>query len=186
MIKYASAALCGLLASAGANAVDYTRVVPERSSVAFVSKQMGVGVDGSFRKFSMRLAFDPAKPEAGKAQVDIDVASIDAGGPEANDEVKSRNWFDVKQFPTASFVSSAVKPLGGGRYEVRGQMSIKGRTQEVAAPFVLRQDGANALLEGSFVMKRLDFGIGSGTWGDTSVVADEVQVKFRFAIAPKS
>ncbi|MBL8466577.1 YceI family protein [Methyloversatilis discipulorum] len=164
---------------------SYSRVLPEKSSLAFVSQQMGVSVDGTFRKFAATLDFDPAKPEAGKATLDIELASIDAGGPDANDEVKGKNWFDVKQFPTARFVSTSVKPLGNNRYEVRGQMSIKGKTHEVAAPFTLKPEGAGAVLEGSFPLKRLDYGVGTGAWGDTSVVADEVQIRFRLAVAGK-
>jgi polyisoprenoid-binding protein YceI len=163
----------------------YSRVLPEKSSLAFVSQQMGVSVDGTFRKFAATLDFDPAKPEAGKATLDIELASIDAGGTEANDEVKGKNWFDVKQFPTARFVSTSVKPLGNNKYEVRGQMSIKGKTREVAAPFTLKPEGAGAVLEGSFPLKRLDYGVGTGAWGDTSVVADEVQIRFRLAVAGK-
>lgn len=163
----------------------YSRVLPEKSTLAFVSQQMGVSVDGTFRKFAATLDFDPAKPEAGKATLDIELASIDAGGAEANEEVKGKNWFDVKQFPTARFVSTSVKPLGNNRFEVRGQMSIKGKTREVAAPFTLKPEGAGAVLEGSFPLKRLDYGVGTGAWGDTSVVADEVQIRFRLAVAGK-
>lgn len=180
-------ALVGLaLLTSGAHAATvYSRVVPEKSALIFVSQQMGVSVDGSFTRFAATLDFDPAKPEAGKATLDIELASIDAGGPDANEEVKGKNWFDVKQHPMARFVSSSVKPLGNNRYEVRGQMSIKGKTREVAAPFTLKVDGSGALLEGSFPLKRLDYGIGTGAWGDTSVVADEVQIRFRLAVAGK-
>lgn len=174
-----------LMSSAVQAAGSYSRVVPEKSSLAFVSQQMGVAVDGRFTRFSATLDFDLAKPEAGSATLDIELASIDAGGPEANDEVKGKNWFDVKQHPTARFVSSSVKPLGNNRYEVRGQMSIKGKTREVAAPFTLKPDGTGALLEGSFPLKRLEFGVGTGAWGDTSVVADEVQIRFKLAVAAK-
>lgn len=180
------AALCAglfLLPSVAFAAGSYTRVLPEKSSLAFVSSQMGVSVDGSFKRFSATVNFDPAMPEAGRATLDIDLASIDAGGSEANEEVKGKNWFDVKQHPTARFVSTSVKPLGNNRYEVRGNMSIRGQTREVAAPFTLKTDGAGAVLEGSFPLKRLDYGIGSGVWGDTDVVANEVRISFRLAVA---
>ncbi len=175
-------ALCSLTVQA---AGTYSRVIPEKSALAFVSQQMGVSVDGRFTRFSATLDFDPSRPEAGRATLDIDLASIDAGGPEANDEVKGRNWFDVKQNPVAKFVSGSVKPLGNNRFEVRGQMTIKGRTREVAAPFTLKADAAGAVIEGGFPLKRLDYGIGTGAWGDTSVVADEVQIRFRLAVAGK-
>lgn len=163
-------------------AAEFNQVQSDRSQIRFVSKQMGVAVEGSFRKFATQVSFDPAKPGAGRAQIDIDLASIDAGSAEADDEVKSKSWFNTREFPTARFVSTGVRSLGGNRYEVRGQMTIKGRTREVAAPFSYRQDGAAAVLEGSFPLQRLQFGIGDGAWSDTATVADEVQVRFRFTV----
>lgn len=168
-----------LLALPGlASAVEYTLVFPEKSRIAFVSKQMGVPVDGAFRRFLAQMAFDPAKPEAGKINLSLDLASVDAGYKEANDEVVGKNWFNVKAFPNATFVSSGVRALGNNRYEVRGTLGIKGKSRPVVAPFTLRSDKDTATFEGSFVLKRLEYGIGEGSWGDPSVVADDVQVKF--------
>jgi polyisoprenoid-binding protein YceI len=114
-------------------------------------------------------------------QVELELASIDTGSEEANDEVKGKGWFDVKNHPTARFVSSSVKSLGAGRYEVAGKLTIKGRTREVVAPFTLKPFGTGAVFDGAFVLKRLDYGIGEGVWSDTDTVADEVQVKFHIA-----
>ena len=166
-----------------AAAVEFSAVQPQKSRVDFVSRQMGVPVQGSFGKFAAQIAFDPAKPEAGRAQIDLDLASIDAGSAEANDEVKSKGWFSTREFPQARFVSTGVKPLGGGRYEARGKMTIKGKTRDVVAPFSFKADGNVAVLEGSIPVMRLQFGVGEGIWSDTATVADEVQVKFRFTVA---
>lgn len=178
----AAAALC--FAAGLAQAIEYSQVQPARSQVSFVSKQMGVPVDGRFRRFSAQMAFDPAKPEAGRAQIEIDMASVDTGSDEANEEVVSRNWFNVKAYPKAQFVSTSVKPLGNGRYEVAGRMTIKGRTRDVSAPFVLKQEGGAMLVDGGFTLKRLEWGIGEGPWSDLETVADDVQVKFKFSVAP--
>jgi len=175
--------LLGLALPLAAHAVEYNVVQPEKSRVSFVSKQMGVPVEGSFGKFAAQVAFDPAKPEAGRARIDLDLASIDAGSAEANDEVKSKAWFDTRQFPRATFVSTGVKPLGAGRYEALGKMTIKGRTRDVVAPFSFKAAGNAAVLEGSIPVMRLQFGVGEGIWSDTGTVADEVQVRFRFTVA---
>ena len=81
-----------------------------------------------------QISIDPARPEAGHARIEIDLASIDAGSTEANDEVKGKSWFNTREFPKASFVSSAVKALGGGRFEAAGKMTIKGKTWSRAHP----------------------------------------------------
>ncbi len=169
-----------LLPAGQALATQFDRILPAQSQIGFVSRQMGVPVDGQFRRFNAQVAFDPSRPEAAQATLEVDLASFDMGSREVYDEVVSRNWFDVRQFPTARFVATGLRHLGGDRYEVRGQMTLKGRTREVTAPFAYRLQGGNAILEGAFPLRRLDYGIGTGPWGDTGVVADEVQVRFRF------
>lgn len=175
-------ATLALLTFGAANAAEFGSLQPEKSAFTFVSKQMGVPVEGAFRKFTAQIRIDPARPEAGHARIDIDLSGIDAGSAEANDEVKGKSWFNVREFPKANFVSSSVKALGGGRFEAGGRMTIKGKTVDMRAPFTLRQEKDVLILDGTFPLKRLDYGIGSGVWGDTSVVADEVLVKFHLIL----
>lgn len=174
-----------LLLSSLASGAEFTVLRPQQSSVAFVSKQMGVPVEGSFRKFTARIAVDPARPEAGTARIDIDIASIDTGNAEADREVAGKAWFDTGNYPAASFVSGSIRQSGKGRYEVTGKMTIKGRTLDVRAPFTLRQEAGTVVIDGMFPLKRLDYGIGSGIWGDTDTVADDVQIRFHFTVAKK-
>jgi len=174
--------LAALLCSAtSAVAQRVAAVDTDKSAITFVSKQMNVPVEGKFGKFSAQLTFDPAQPSQGRVQVEVDLASIDTGSEEANDEVKSKGWFDVKNHPTARFVSNSVKSLGTGRYEVAGKLTIKGRSKDVSAPFTFKPAGSGGVFEGAFALKRLDYGIGEGAWSDTDTVANEVQIKFRFS-----
>ena len=173
------------LLSPTAVANEFGVILVEKSGITFVSKQMGVPIDGEFRKFSAQLSFDPAKPEAGRARIDIDMASIDAGSAEANEEVVGKNWFNVRQFPTAGFVSTGVRPLGGGKFEVAGTLTIRDKTREVLAPFTMTTQAATVQFDGSFVINRADFGIGQGVWADFDTVANEVQIKFKLVAAAK-
>lgn len=172
-----------LLPTASGLAAQYDRILTGQSQISFVSRQMGVPVEGQFRRFSAQIAFAPDRLEAARATLEVELASFDMGSREVYDEVVGRNWFDVRQFPTARFDATSIRHLGGERYEVRGQMTLKGRTREITVPVTLRRQGRHALLEGSFPLKRLDYGIGTGPWGDTSIVADEVQVRFRLVAA---
>lgn len=173
-----------LLASFDAQAVEYSNVISEKSQITFTSKQMGVPVDGKFGKFAATLSFDPAKAETAKAQIEIDLASVDAGSKDANDEVVGKGWFNVKEFPKARFVTASIKSLGNNRFEAKGQMTIKGKTRDMTVPFTYRPDGANGVFEGTLPLQRTQFGIGEGPWADTSVVADEVPIKFRLVASP--
>lgn len=170
----------GLLGLApAAQAIEFTRLQPGRSSLVFVSKQMNVPVEGRFKSFRSKLSFDPEKPAAAGVELEIDLAGIDAGSKEADDEVAGKDWFDTKAFPVAKFVSTSVKPLGGNRYEVAGRMTIKGRTRDLAVPVAVSRQGDSATFDGSLVIRRADYDIGGGVWADFGTVANEVQIRFR-------
>ena len=179
-------ALIGLAALSSAHAASFGQIDPGQSRINFVSRQMGVPVTGQFRRFQGQIAFDPARPEAGKARIEVDLASIDAGSREADEEVVGKDWFHVKTFPTAVFQGRQVKVLGNGRYEVQGSLTIKGRSKDVIAQVNFRESAGSGIFEGGFVLKRLDFGIGEGPWGDPGTVADEVQVKWALTLKPES
>ncbi len=186
MIKQtlSAATLAAAFIALPAQAVEYGTVQAEKTQVAFTYKQMNVPIDGKFKKTAASIAFDPAKPQAAKATLDIDLASIDAGSQEANDEVAGKLWFNTKAFPKATFVSSGVKALGNNRFEVTGKLTIKGKTQDATAPFTFKQDGANGVFDGTFTLKRADFAIGEGMWADFGTVANEIQIKFHVVAAP--
>ncbi|MEW6131598.1 MAG: YceI family protein [Pseudomonadota bacterium] len=169
-----------------AQAAEFNRLRPDGSTVAFVYRQMGVPVEGGFRRFGGSLSFDPARPQAAKAVIEVDLAGIDTGFAEGNEEAQGRLWFDTKNHPVARFVATSVKPLGGNRFEVAGRLSIKGRTREVKTPATFRQAGSSGVFEGAFILKRADYGIGEGVWADFDTVANEVEVRFRLsAVAAK-
>jgi polyisoprenoid-binding protein YceI len=167
-------ALMIVSAPAPADTVDYAK-----SEITFVSKQMNVPVQGRFKKFTAQIIFDPRKLASAKAEIAVDLASIDTGSTEADEEVGKKGWFNTSAFPTAQFSSSAVTQTGPDRYEARGRLSIKGIGQDVIAPFSVKRAGDIVTYDGAFTLKRLQFKIGEGVWSDTETVADEVQVKFK-------
>lgn len=170
-------AILGL--SGFAQAAEFNQVQLDKSTLGFNFKQMGVALDGKFKKFNAKLAFDPSKPTAARAEVEVDLGSIDTGSAEGDEEVAGKLWLNSKVFPTAKFVSTGVKVLGADRYEIAGKLTIKGKTVDALAPMSFKQVGSNGVFDGTLAMKRLDFAVGEGAWADVSTVANEVQVKFR-------
>lgn len=159
------------------------KLVPAQSQIQFTSRQMGVPVDGSFRRFDAQVAFDPKKPEAARIGLTIDLGSITLGSAESDAEVVKPAWFNVAKFPQASFQSTAVKKAAGaGRFDVAGKLTIKGGTRDIVVPVALAQAGGTTTATGQFTIKRNDFKIGEGEWADTSMVADDVVVKFRLQL----
>src|SRR3989344_3952198 len=138
-------------------ALAQQQLVPAQSEVQFTARQMGVPLDGHFKKFSAQVAFDPAK-------------------------LATPTWFNVPKFPQAQFESTAIKALGGGKFEVAGKLTIKGTAQNVVVPVALTQSGPTTTATGTLPIKRLAFKIGENEWADTSMVADDVTVKFKLAL----
>lgn len=171
-----------LFASLAAPASAQQKLVAAQSEIAFTSKQMGVPVDGKFKKFDAQVAFDPKKPDAATIAFTIDIGSATLGSAETEAELVKPDWFNTKLFPQATFQSSSVKAIGPGKFDVAGKLVIKGASHDVVVPVALAQASGNTTASGSFVIKRLDFKIGDGDWKDTSMVANDVQVKFKLTL----
>lgn len=160
-------------------------IVADRSEIAFTSKQMGVNFDGRFRKWKADVVFRPAALAQSRAQIDVDLSSVDLASSDSEAEARGPLWFDTAKFPVAHFASTAIRDLGGGRYEVAGKLSLKGITRDYVVPITVRDDpSGNRVAEGNFPVKRLQHKVGEGEWADTGTVADDVVVRVRMVLAP--
>jgi polyisoprenoid-binding protein YceI len=167
-----------LAATAQAQQVD-----PARSELVFVTRQMGVPVEGRIERWEAQLAFDPRKPESASLLLRMDIGSVRFAAPEVTAEAQRGVWFDGARFPQASFQSTSIKALGAGRYEMAGRLSLKGRTHELVVPVELVQTGPAGTASGSFTVDRSAFRIGEAEWSDASLVAHEVRVRFKIALS---
>lgn len=171
-----------LAASGGASAQG---VLIERSDIRFVSKQMGVNVEGRFRKWKANVDFRPKELAKSKADIEIELGSIDLASEDAEAEAGRALWFDTAKYPIAKFASTGIRDLGGERYEIAGTLSMKGVAKDIAVPVTLKHDAAgNSVAEGQFTVRRLDFKVGEGLWADTNTVADEVSVRLKMVLPP--
>lgn len=185
MKGFVAALTLGLALAAPGQAAQYTQIDPDASQIRFTYRQMGVAMEGEFKRFDASLAFDPEDPAAAQVRLDVELASVDTGTADGDAEVASKSWFDTASFPHAQFVSSAVRDLGENRYEVSGTLTIKGTAQPVVVPARVELQGDRALFEGSFTIERGAFSVGEGAWKAFDIVANEVVIRFSLsATAP--
>ena len=160
-------------------------VLIDKSEIRFISKQMGANVEGRFRRWKANIVFVPKDLGRSKADFDIELGSIDLASDESETEIKRPLWFDTAKFPVAHFASSAIRDLGGDKYEIVGQLTIKGITHDAVVPITLKKDATgNSVAEGNFTLKRLDYKIGEGQWADPETVANDVIVRVRMVLPP--
>jgi len=159
------------------------KLVPAQSSISFTTKQMGVPLEGQFKKFDAQISFDTAKPDTAKIAFSVDTGSATLGAPESDAELPKAAWFNVAKFPQAQFQSASVKSLGGGKFQVNGKLTIKGNAKDVEVPVTLAQANGLTTATGQFTLKRLTYKIGENEWADTSMVADDVLVKLKLVVS---
>lgn len=177
-------ALCLVTASLAPQAFAQTApqaLVPAQSELSFVAKQMGVALNGRFKTFTAQSSFNPKSPQTSAIAFTVDLGSAVISA-EADAEIGKPDWFNTAKFPKAQFQSTAIKALGGGKFEVAGKLNIKGTARDLLVPLQLTQAGGLSTVTGSFGLKRLDFKVGDGDWVDTSIVANEVLVKFKLVL----
>jgi polyisoprenoid-binding protein YceI len=172
-----------MLLAAGQAGAD--GVLIDKSEIRFVSKQMGINVEGGFRRWKANIVFQPGDLAHAKADFEIELGSVDLASDEAESEVRRPSWFDTAKFPTARFASTSFRDLGGGKYEVAGKLTLKGTARDAIVPITMTKDAAgNSVAEGTFTIKRLDYRIGDADWADPDTVANEVIVRIRMVLPP--
>ena len=180
-------ALLGAIAQPAAAQPKPALLVSAGSEIGFTTKQMGVPVDGKFSVFTAQVVLDPKKPETGSVSFSIDTGSARFGSAELDAEVPKPTWLNVALFPKATFQSGTIKAAGPGRFEVAGKLSIKGSVRDITVPVQMTQSGAGAAAtstaSGTFSIKRLEFKVGEAEWADTSLLANDVQVRFKLVLS---
>jgi polyisoprenoid-binding protein YceI len=151
-------------------------------SITIAGKQLGAPVVGQLRNFSAEIQLDRSAPGAGSVTVEVDVASVDIGLEDFNQELRSKTWFDAKAHPKATFVGS-FRQTAPDRVMASGKLTIKGTTREVSFPASVKSEGTMRVFEGAVPIRRTEFNVGEGEWKATDTVADEVQIRFR-VLAP--
>ncbi|WP_428607067.1 YceI family protein [Sedimenticola sp.] len=153
-----------------------------QSQILFAGTFEGATFEGRFTEYSALLQFDPDNLAASRFDVHIQVDSADTGSGDLNDGMLLPEWFDAKQYPQATFVSTEIQQRGEDHYLAIGKLSLKGVTREVALPYTWSMSGNRATITGKATFNRADFAIGEGEWSDGSIVGLPVTVSTRLIL----
>ncbi|WP_108650143.1 YceI family protein [Dongshaea marina] len=136
------------------------------ASVNLKIKHLGYSwIKGRFNTFSGTFDYDPKDVAASKVKVVIETASFDSNHAERDKHVRSKDFLDVKQYPQATFVSSRVTDLGGGKLSIEGKLTLHGQTHPMTIAAHLVGQGKDPWggyrtgFEGSAELPLADYGI---------------------------
>jgi polyisoprenoid-binding protein YceI len=176
-----AAALAGLMATAPVLAADYVQA--PGSVLVFATKYDGEVFTGKFASFTTTMSFDPAKLATSKLDVVIPLAGANTGNADRDSTLSGGDFFNVAKFAQARYTATKFRALGGNQYAADGTLSLRGVSKPVTLTFTWTP-GAQPVLAGKATVKRLDFGVGSGDWTDTSSIPNEVAVSTKVVFKP--
>jgi polyisoprenoid-binding protein YceI len=140
---------------------------PAQSTLTFKGTYQNEGFDGKFKQFAAAISYDEADLANAKFDVKIDVASVDTASSERDDSLKGDEFFDPKKYPQAHFVTASFAKAADGSIEAKGMLTIRDQTKPVTLKVKFAASGDKATLDVDTMLKRADFGLGTGKdWAD--------------------
>ena len=181
----------GVLALAAPFAAAQTstwNIDPAHSSVDFTVKHMALSnVHGHFGGLKGSITLNDSDITKSSVTVTIDTTTVDTGMSMRDNDLKSPNYFDTAQFPTATFTSTSVSG-GSGHLTVNGNLTLHGVTRPVtldvegpAGPVNGMDKKPHAGYSATTTLKRKDFGVGAKT--PDNIVSDEIMLTIDLDVA---
>lgn len=136
---------------------------------------------GNFEEMSGTIFYDKSNPLKSKLELKIKVASINTGNGMRDKKAMTEEWFDQRQYPEITFVSSAMTKLESGDYQIDGTLTMKGVSEKVSIPASLTDNGDKIVFKGSFKVDRLIYGVGK----KSDVVPGIMKINFEVPASKK-
>lgn len=133
------------------------------SSVTFKIKNAGFTVDGSFGKVSAKIIFDLTKNYGNSIEAQLESSSINTGNSTRDGHLKKKEYFDVNSFPFISMKATSFGKEKNGNYKGYFKLTLKNMSKDIVVPFTFNVTDNKAVLNGSFTINRLDFGVGESS-----------------------
>ncbi|MDF1999533.1 YceI family protein [Peribacillus frigoritolerans] len=141
-------------------------VDPTHSAIEFSVKHMMIAkVKGSFNKFEASILANPSDLTTAEIDFTVDVASIDTRNADRDNHLRSADFFDVEKKPTLTFKSTKIVKTDEDEYDVTGNVTLNGVTQEETFNITFEGQGKDpwgnekAGFSGKGKVKRSDYGL---------------------------
>jgi polyisoprenoid-binding protein YceI len=144
----------------------------KNTNITFVGTKPQGKHDGGFKEVHGVATAEGTDASTLKLNLDIDTTSLYTDTPKLTAHLKSPDFFSVKSYPKAKFVSSKVEKSGTG-YTITGDLTLLGKTKTITIPADIRVAKGGLNITSQFAINRQDYGMSFGT----GKVNDEVKIK---------
>jgi polyisoprenoid-binding protein YceI len=135
---------------------------PDNTKIQFVGTHVGAKPDprtGGFAKFSGKAQLDEAGKSLKSVSVNVDTASLFTEIPKLTDHLKTADFFEVREYPTAKFESTKITPGKDGQATITGNLTLHGVTKEISFPATVKVGAEGLVVKSEFSIDRTDFGM---------------------------
>lgn len=142
----------------------------EDSYIKFNIRNLGLTVEGVFDSFTTTVEYDKKQPSNSRFSAKIQVSSINTGINKRDNHLKEEGYFNMEKFPTITFQSTKVSAPSPGQLLVKGNITIKGKTNPIELKVDVKEAGDKNQFSITGQLDRKDFGVGGKSW----VMSDDV------------
>lgn len=161
-------------------AADTYKLDPTHTTVIWHANHFGFSnPHGLFSMLEGSVTLDETAPEKSSVEVTVNTQNIFTGNPKFDDHLKSKDFFNIGEFPTATFKSTHVEKTGDNTAKVTGNLTILGVSKPLTLDVTLNKKGEHFMTKAptvgfsaTGVIKRSEFGMNFGIPG----VSDEVPI----------
>ena len=159
---------------------------PPSSEIRFRLRHMVVTeITGRAARWRADLSLDFEQPGRSRVEVVVDAGSLETGAVERDNHVRSAEFLEIQRFPEMRFRSRDIRGAGAGRFEIVGDLTIRGITREATLIAVARSPlpgptpAAPVSFSAHMTVRRQDFGLRWNQDFDAGgvVVGDNIDVE---------
>ena len=152
-----------------------------QSYLRFTADQAGAPFTGTWQRWNADIRFDPSNLAASSARVRVDATSPVTGDNERDSTLLKAEWFDSSVHPEVIFRSIGIFAVETGGYMATGTLRIRNNEHPIRLTFTHQRVDGKDTITGSVDLDRIELGIGTGEWTDTSWVGPHVKLEFHVA-----
>ena len=137
----------------------------ESAHIQFVGNHTGDDPNprtGHFEEFAGLLSWDPESENLVEIELEIATASLTTSIGNLTNHLRSADFFDVNEHPTLTFQSTDIRSEGAGEFQVTGNLTMLGNTNEITFPVRADLSSAEPKLTSEFSIQRSEFGMTYG------------------------
>lgn len=179
-MKKISVFLVALMISASVSAQKWSMDKAHSKMTFTVTHLLMSEVDGVFKSFDANITSSKEDFSDAVFELTADLKQVTTNNDMRDGHLQKEDMFSTEKFPTLSFKSTSIKSLGGKKYELKGNLTIKGVSKPITLELTHIGNGVNrqgkklAGFKATGTINRTDFGVGAMP---SAVVSDEVELR---------